>query len=91
LFDSIKEKIADKEIDLNICKDFDGKENDIKMNLIYFLIKRLHLNLNSINFGKLESNSNAHHYAYLMRKDNKNLIKNYISLKLDNLEKYLIK
>jgi len=92
LFLDIKDKIKDKEIVLNICKDFDGKENQIKVNLNHLLIEKLNLKLNidEIYFGKLAKTSNAHNYSYLMRKDSKNQLKNYVNIDLEEIEKYLI-
>jgi hypothetical protein len=92
LFLDIREKLKNKEITLTLCKDFDGKENEIRMNLEYFLIKKLglKLNLEDIYFGKLSKTSNAHNYSYLMRKDTKNQLKNYVKIELIDIEKYLI-
>ncbi len=88
LFKSIK---INEEISLNICRDFQGRETDIKENLRFFLSKLLSLNINKIYFMKLDENSNAHHYAYLMRKDNKNKMKTYVKIKLEEIEKFLKK
>lgn len=75
---------------LNICKDFDGKEQEIKNNLKYFLESRLNLEC-ILNFGKLDKNSQAHQYSYLMRKDKKNKIESYVNIRLENIEKWLKK
>ena len=79
-----------KKFKLNLCRDFDGRENDIKSNLEYFLKDQLGISFN-IQFGKLSKDSNAHRYAYLMRKDFKNKMDTYIDLDLKDLEKFLKK
>jgi len=89
LFKSIKIR---EDISLTICRDFQGKENDIKENLKFFLDKLLNLNVdNKIDFTRLDNDSNAHKYAYLMRKDSKNQLPNYIKLSLKEIEQYLQK
>lgn len=75
---------------LNICRDFNGREADIKSNLEYFLGKLLTLKID-IKFGKLSHESNAHKYAYLMRKDTRNQLKTYVNVKQDEIEKFLKK
>jgi len=87
LFKSIKPK----SVSLNICRDFDGKENDIKSNLNYFLGKLLNIKIERVVFCRLREESNAHRYAYLMRKDTKNQMHNYIQIKLEDIEKFLKK
>ncbi len=87
LFKSIKPK---REISLSVCKDFDGKENDIKENFKFFLEKKLGLNFSDkIYFAKLGKNSNAHKYAFLMREDRKNKMSTYVKIKLEEFEKWL--
>jgi len=88
LFKSLKMK---EEIVLNICRDFYGRESDIKHNLKFFLEEKLNLKINHINFEKLDKNSNADRYAYLMRKDKKNKMKTYVNIKLKDIERWLIK
>lgn len=68
---------------LKICRDFDGKENDIKANLNSLFNREFP---NNIYFGRLESNSNAHKYAFLMREDRKNKINIYIKINLDDFD-----
>jgi hypothetical protein len=80
----------DKELNLKICRDFDGKEQEIKNNLKFFLEEQLGLNCN-FEFAKLEKDSHAHHYSYLMRKDKKNQLKSYVSITLEEIEKWLKK
>ena len=79
------------EISLDLCKDFDGREEEIKNNLKFLLGNVLKLKLNGIRFIKLERDSNAHTYAYLMRKDKNNKLKTYENISLDEIEKYLKK
>lgn len=89
LFKSLK---LSGEISLTICRDFIGRENDIKKSLIYFLEKELGLRLNErIYFDKLPRESNAHHYSYLMRFDNKDKMKTYLELSLEDIERWLKK
>jgi len=88
LFKSLKLK---KELDLTICRDFTGRENDIKENLKFFLEKKLKLKINNIHFTKLDKNSQAHKYSYLMRHDTKNKMQTYIKLNINNFERWLLK
>lgn len=82
--------ITDK-INLTICRDFNGKEQDIKDHLKYLLGEKLGLNINNLFFSKLPSDSNAHHYSYLMRKDDKNQMQTYIPITIKEIEEYLVK
>ncbi len=75
---------------LNACMDFNGREADVKSNLEYFLGKLLSLKI-EIRFGRLDHSSNAHKYAYLMRKDTKNQLKTYVNINLYEIEKFLKK
>jgi len=71
---------------LNICRDFNGREDDIRKNLKYFLEKKLNLDLRDrIYFVKLCINSNAHRYSYLMRHDNKNQMRTYVPISLEEI------
>ncbi|MEK6827226.1 MAG: hypothetical protein AABX99_01960 [Nanoarchaeota archaeon] len=89
LFKSLK---LSEEISLTICRDFTGREDDIRKSLIYFLEKELKLKINErIYFDKLSKESNAHHYSYLMRFDNKDKMKTYLKLSLEDIEKWLKK
>lgn len=76
-------------LSLTICRDFEGKENDIKENLNFFLGKQLGLKLENIYFTKLNKNSNAHKYAFLMREDRKNKLQTYTKIELKYFEKWL--
>ena len=80
-----------KEISLVICRDFPGKEREIKDNLHLFLEKELGFNIKNTYFSKLSPESNAHKYAYMMRIDTKNMMKTYIKITLEDMEKWLIK
>lgn len=85
-----KYKNINKKINLNLCRDFEGRENDIKSNINTFLKEKLNLDIESIHFLKLRKGSNADKYAYLMRKDKKNLMKNhYINIKVEEFDKFL--
>lgn len=80
------------DISLNICRDFDGREEDIKSNLKIFLGRNLGLRmLNNYHFVKLSTESNAHKYAYLMRNDTKNKMKTYVKINVKDIEKWLIR
>ena len=79
-------------ISLDICRDFYGRENDIKKNILFFLENKLKLNLGDrIYFTKLSNDSNAHKYSYLMRHDTKNKMQIYIKISLKDFEKWLKK
>lgn len=88
LFKSLK---ISEEILLNICRDFDGKENDIKENL-KALFKNNNLKLSeNIYFTRLGKDSNAHKYAFLMREDRKNKMDISVNIRLEDFEKWLKK
>lgn len=57
---------------LSICKDFSGHDHDIDSNLRYFLEKLQGIKIDLIKHVKLDKNSFAHKYAFLMRNDTKN-------------------
>jgi len=78
-----------KELSLTICRDFDGKENEVKANLDYFLEQLLSFNI-EIHFDRLELTSNAHLFAKAMRFDYNNTIGTYVKITLENIETYLI-
>jgi hypothetical protein len=78
------------EISLNICRDFIGKETDIRENLKFFLEKNLGLVIDKrFYFAKLLENSNAHKYSFLMRHDTKNILETYVKVNLEDIEKWL--
>src|SRR3989338_579450 len=78
-------------LNLTLCRDFYGKEEDIRNNLKFFLVERLYLGIERIDFRKLEDSSNAHKYSYLMRKDTKNQMKTYVKIGIDEIEEFLKK
>ncbi|MFH0701066.1 MAG: hypothetical protein V2A62_01370 [Candidatus Woesearchaeota archaeon] len=78
-------------ISLNICRDFNGRERDIENNLYFLLEKVLNLKIERVVFVKLDSDSNAHQYAYLMRRDTKNQMKTYVNISLNDIERFLKK
>jgi len=78
-------------ISLNVCRDFSGREEDVKNNLHYLLEKVLNLRIERLSFVKLDADSNAHKYAYLMRKDTKNKMSGYVHVSLADIEKFLKK
>ncbi|MCX6749116.1 MAG: hypothetical protein NTW17_00005 [Candidatus Pacearchaeota archaeon] len=85
-----KQSIFDSGIYLNLCRDFEGRENDIKSNLNYFLRDVLKLEIKKMHFCKLEKGSNADGYAFMMRKDKKDLMKDYyLTLKIEDFEIFL--
>jgi len=89
LFKSIK---INEEISLTLCRDFQGRENDIKENLTYLLQEHLGLLLNErMFFTRLDKTSIAHQYAYLMRKDTKNKMKTYVKITIEDIEKWIKK
>lgn len=78
------------EISLNLCRDFTGRDDDIKKSLKYFVEEVLGLRLNDqIYFVQLSNDSNAHRYSYLMRHDTKNQMPNYVKISLEDLERWL--
>lgn len=90
LFSDITEEIRDKELILNICKDFQGHEKDITSNLLYLLRDKLGFKV-LIRHAKLPTGSSADKYAFLMRFDRKNLMKCYVDISLEDIEKFLAK
>lgn len=84
------ESIKVKEVELEICHDLRFHENNIKQRLQKLLRKKLGIKFNSIIFRCLKG-TDVDNYAYLMFKDNYNLLPTYIDLSLEDLEKFLIK
>lgn len=92
IFYLIKAMNLKGDMSLTICRDFTGREDDIKKNLKFFLETYLKLNLDDqIYFSKLSTDSNAHKYAYLIRHDTKNQMKNYVNIDLKDIEIWLKK
>lgn len=84
------ESINPKEVKLEICRDLRFHENNIKQRLHKLLKKKLGIKVNSINF-KCMKGCDVDNYAYLMFKDNWNLLPTYVNLSLEDIEKFLIK
>ncbi len=78
-------------LSLTICRDFKGRENEITQNLKYFLEKNLGIKTGKPLFQKLPITSPAHIYASMMRRDSKNLLRTYVDIKLEDIEKFLLK
>ncbi|MEK6912948.1 MAG: hypothetical protein AABX26_03265 [Nanoarchaeota archaeon] len=78
-----------KEVDLYICRDFYGRENEIKQNLHYFLEEKCQIKINNLVYGKLPPDSDAHWYAYLMHKDKYNKLPTYVNIKIEEIEPFL--
>lgn len=74
---------------LHICRDFDGREEDIKNNLRHFLDDLLGINVEIYDFSRLDKDSNAHKYAYLMRKDSRNRLDTYVKIRFEDIERFL--
>jgi len=77
------------EVELKICRDLRFHENNIKQRLNKLLRKKLIIKVNSIIFECLKG-SDADNYAYLMVKDNYNLLPTYTVLSLEDIGKFLL-
>jgi hypothetical protein len=89
LFYIFKELKIKEPVSLTICRDFKGHENDIEMNLDFFLKEKLKIKLGKPLHQKLPNDSKAHWYAYMMTKDSENLLNTYINISLGDIEKFL--
>jgi hypothetical protein len=78
-------------LSLTICRDFKGRNNEVSQNLKYFLDEILGIKIGKPLFQKLPNTSNAHIYSNMMRRDNKNLLRTYVNISLEDIEKFLIK
>ncbi len=78
-----------KEVELEICRDLRFHENNIKQRLNKLLRKKLSIKVNSIIFRCMKG-TDVDNYAYLMFKDNYNLLPTYINLSLGDIERFLI-
>lgn len=78
-----------KEVELEICRDLRFHENNIRQRLNKLLRKKLGIKVNSIIFKNLKG-SDVDNYAYLMFRDNYNLLPTYVNLSLTDIEKFLI-
>ncbi|MEK6913708.1 MAG: hypothetical protein AABW47_03500 [Nanoarchaeota archaeon] len=82
------ESIHVKEVELEICRDLRFHENNIKQRLSKLLRKKLAIKINSITF-KCMKGTDVDNYAYLMFKDNYNLLSTYVNLSLQEIERFL--
>ncbi|MFC1682408.1 hypothetical protein ACFL0X_02230 [Nanoarchaeota archaeon] len=87
---SLLESTGVKDVELEICRDLRFHENNIKQRLHKLLRKKLGIKINSIKF-KCMKGTDVDNYAYLMFKDNYNLLPTYVNLSLENIEKFLTK
>lgn len=55
-----KEILTCKEVDLCLCRDFSGRENEIKQNLYYLLEEKGKIKIKSLVYEKLPLDSDAH-------------------------------
>jgi len=78
-------------ISLTICRDFKGRTNEITQNLRYFLEVILKIKMGKPLYQGLSNISHAHIYANMMRRDTKNLLKTYVNISLEDIEKFLEK
>jgi len=76
-------------VSFNICRDFTGKERDIREMLEFFIGRKLGIDIDKIYFGKLSNDSNAHIFSYLMRHDKNNKIGSYVKIDLEEIERWL--
>ena len=90
LFKDILDKISNKEVNIKICKDFQGHEKDITSNLLYLLRDKLRLKI-SIRYSRLSDDSPAHKYALIMRQDKLDKMQGYVKINLEEIEKFLRK
>jgi hypothetical protein len=89
IFKGLKKGRRLSRINLDICRDFSGKEAQIKQNPNYFLVTRLGLKM-ELGFCKLPPGSMANDYAYLIRKDRANKFRQYLlPIKLDEFGAFL--
>ncbi|MBS3079132.1 hypothetical protein J4218_03350 [Candidatus Pacearchaeota archaeon] len=78
-------------LSLTICRDFKGRTNEISQNLKHFLEINLEIKIGKPLFQRLSNSSHAHIYANMMRRDTKNQLKTYVSITLEDIEKFLKK
>lgn len=77
-------------VSLTLCRDFKGRENQIKQSVKYLLDDKLNIKSGKPQFQKLPSTSLAHIYAGMMRGDKKNLFGCYVNISLGDIERYLL-
>jgi hypothetical protein len=78
-------------LSLTICRDFKGRNNEIAQSIKYFIETLLNIKMGKPLFQRLSKNSPAHIYANMMRRDSKNLLKTYVDISLEDIEKFLKK
>ena len=83
------ELVHTDQVELEICRDLRFHENNIKQRLNKLLRKKLGIKINSITFKNMKG-SDVDNYAYLMFKDNYNLLPTYVNLSLTDIKKFLI-
>jgi len=83
------ESIKPNEVELEICHDLRFHENNIKQRLNKILKKKLNIIVKSIVFQCMKG-TDVDNYAYLMFKDNYNLLPTYVNLSLQDIEKFLV-
>lgn len=77
---------------LLLCRDFNGREKEIKETLFSLQKKDGFPNkISDIQFGILDIDSNAHKYSFLMRKDTKNKMNTYVDVTIEDIERYIRK
>jgi hypothetical protein len=89
LFKSISEK--PERISITICKDFYGHRGTINSNLKFLLEDKLGIKIGNPLHQRLQPFSLAHRYAKMMYGAEKNLLPTYVSISLEDLEKFLKK
>ena len=82
----IKEKIS-----LTLCRDFHNRESTIKQNLKFFMEEKGGMKMGSPLFQKLPASSLAHWYANMMAHDSENRLDTYVTITLNDIEKFLEK
>ena len=78
-------------LSLTFCRDFKGRNNEITQSLKYLLEKVLGIKTGKPLYQKLPKTSHAHVYSNMMRRDSKNLLKSYVDISMEDIEKFLIK
>jgi hypothetical protein len=88
IFKKLKAKIKENFLCMDICRDFTGREDQIRQSL-EFLLKKIGFNV-EIQFKQLPKDSLADKYAFLLRKDTQNKFKQYlIEIRIDEFEEFL--
>lgn len=88
VFKKLKPKIKSSELVLDVCRDFDGRQAQIRQSLSHFL-RKLGFAV-QINFLKLPADSAADRYAYLLRKDTQNKFEKYlVKIRPEEFEQFL--